>query len=459
MKKRILAALIALLMAFAVMPVINADNAQIEPYWTVPEGYCVDDYNAIAAFLEQEDENGVKNGEWFSPYYDVNDPTTWWLYSEWGDGFMILWTGDYGIFPPSADGLKHVAYVTLPSANYTLQIPNYTGMVGSLDLSCCNELYGVNVSYTRVSELLLPPVALETVCITGSLVSSIDLSVCPAIWDFDADEFAGTYAPVSYDHPEMSFESTDFSVCPGLHLIECEHSNISTINLTGLTQLESLQIAQNLLSEIDVSDCSNLNQLIVSYNELTELDVTHNEQLSFLNCLNNDLTSLDVSSCHELANLFCSGNDLRYIDLFSCPNIPIGMIGADGPGYVGCWYGYNGYYHQLNAEPEEGASFDGWYLLREGEWIFVSCDPDYDFDLNADPNAMYIARFSSGSSLPGDVDMDGEVSVADALLALRSAMGVAELNAEQLTAGDMNGDGTVSVDDSLIILRTAMGLI
>ena len=61
--------------------------------------------------------------------------------------------------------------------------------------------------------------------------------------------------------------------------------------------------------------------------------------------------------------------------------------------------------------------------------------------------------------LPGDLDSNGSVSVADAVLALRGAMGLVELTGDQLIAGDMNLDGSVSVLDAVSIMRIAIGLI
>ena len=66
----------------------------------------------------------------------------------------------------------------------------------------------------------------------------------------------------------------------------------------------------------------------------------------------------------------------------------------------------------------------------------------------------------SGGSEPqptilGDVDGDGEVTIADALLTLRYCMGVQDLTDAQLAVADINGDGEVSLDDAILLLRLA----
>ncbi|MBQ2110296.1 MAG: Ig-like domain-containing protein [Clostridia bacterium] len=61
--------------------------------------------------------------------------------------------------------------------------------------------------------------------------------------------------------------------------------------------------------------------------------------------------------------------------------------------------------------------------------------------------------------LPGDIDQDGEVTVTDALLAMRYAMGLITLTDLQLEIGNVDGDETLTISDALMILRAAMGLI
>lgn len=59
----------------------------------------------------------------------------------------------------------------------------------------------------------------------------------------------------------------------------------------------------------------------------------------------------------------------------------------------------------------------------------------------------------------GDIDMNGAVSIADSVLAMRHALGLFELTAEQIQLGDMDGDGDVDTTDAIAIQRLVMGLI
>ena len=57
----------------------------------------------------------------------------------------------------------------------------------------------------------------------------------------------------------------------------------------------------------------------------------------------------------------------------------------------------------------------------------------------------------------GDLDEDGEITVADALAALRIAVGLAEPQGYQSQSADLDGDNEITVSDALRILRKAAG--
>jgi len=57
--------------------------------------------------------------------------------------------------------------------------------------------------------------------------------------------------------------------------------------------------------------------------------------------------------------------------------------------------------------------------------------------------------------MKGDFDFDGQITVADALAALRIAARMAESSEEAIAIGDIDGDGEITVADALAILRVA----
>jgi hypothetical protein len=88
----------------------------------------------------------------------------------------------------------------------------------------------------------------------------------------------------------------------------------------------------------------------------------------------------------------------------------------------------------------------------------------------ADPATNTLAgnySWSFSTDPDGDVNMDGRVDIADAMLCLRMAVGLVQPTAEQLRHGDLApfksgkpySDGKIDASDALIILSKVVGLI
>ena len=65
----------------------------------------------------------------------------------------------------------------------------------------------------------------------------------------------------------------------------------------------------------------------------------------------------------------------------------------------------------------------------------------------------------SSTGAAGDLNGDGTVNVADAIILLRSIVGLVTLDPPQLLAADVNLDGVVNVADAVVILRYVVGLV
>ena len=79
MKNKVIAAIVAAV--FAVLSITSAlpviALAESATRFPTPEGYNDHDYQKLVAFMEQTDEDGIKNGEKCSENYDPTDPETW----------------------------------------------------------------------------------------------------------------------------------------------------------------------------------------------------------------------------------------------------------------------------------------------------------------------------------------------------------------------------------------------
>ena len=104
-----------------------------------------------------------------------------------------------------------------------------------------------------------------------------------------------------------------FSALTNLKLRGC--SNLTSIDLSKNTALDSLEIVNCRLTSLDLTKNTALTYLDCTSNQFTSLDLSNNTALTILNCASNQLTSLDVSKNVALTSLDCSNNQLTSLDL------------------------------------------------------------------------------------------------------------------------------------------------
>ena len=412
MKKQLktaLAATLALLLALTAIPVSALPRfdakAEVTPTWTVPEGYNAHDYTKCVEFLEQTDEEGIKNGEKLSGSYDPNDPETWGTSYD-GDRFQWI----------TVNGEQRVSHINVHASQ----------LCGSLNISGCTALQRLDCNSNNLTEL--------------------DISGCLALQTLYCNS--------------NNLTELDASGCLALQYLSCFDNNLTELDVSGCLALLDLSCASNNLTELDVSQNTALLNLSCYNNNLTELDVSGCLALLDLSCYNNNLTELDVSQNTALWSLYCDNNNLTELDLSNNPMLAYDHIYAEGSGFVGYWYDDTDTEGRIYAYPVNGASFEGFYddsgvLISEGEWS--DSLEAYLYRFVGTPSGTVIARFSGGFT-PGDIDGNGSVSVADAISTLRLSMGISDGSGLNTDAADMDGNGSVTLADAIIILRIAMGL-
>ena len=120
---------------------------------------------------------------------------------------------------------------------------------------------------------------------------------------------------------EISVDSKAISNLKGVEYftsltrLDCSFNELSAIDVSQNTQLQSLKVTGNKLSALDVSKNNALTVLSCSRNQLTVLDVSGNALLTSLSCAHNQLNTLDVSKNTALVELICSSNHLCTLDL------------------------------------------------------------------------------------------------------------------------------------------------
>jgi hypothetical protein len=112
-----------------------------------------------------------------------------------------------------------------------------------------------------------------------------------------------------------SLTSLDVSGLTALTTLSCFTNSLTSLDASGLIALDYLACSTNSLTSLDVSGLTALTTLSCNSNALTSLDVSGLTALDILQCNSNALTSLDVSGLTALTNLNCSTNSLTSLDV------------------------------------------------------------------------------------------------------------------------------------------------
>ena len=122
--------------------------------------------------------------------------------------------------------------------------------------------------------------------------------------------------------------------------------------------------------------------------------------------------------------------------------------------FVG-WIGSNGSIPEKTVTVKHGTSGN---LEFKAVWKVEGApdpipDPNLPVETKTEPDPR-----NDSSDIIGDVDLDGNVTSADALMILRKSVGLEEFSTIQMLLGDISGDDSVDSNDALDVLRYSVQL-
>lgn len=497
MNKRILSIFFALLLALSVVFAVPfaREAAIAEEEWTVPEGYNEHDYNTIVAFLEQTNENGIKNGTLLNADYDPNDPGSWGEDNNpWNPHHRFSWEmfNDEMRIAEIRLGMCNLnGELVLDACSYLCHLDCGYNSLDRISVSDCNELQWLYCQSNYLTELDVSScLKLRVLWCENNNLGMLDLSNNAELIHlyFGNDPFGTSTAKnhireidlshnmklevISCDYMQMDsfsipfceslwmlgcrecgLNSIDVSNAPALESLSANGNCLSAIDLSNNVQLRELALNNNNLTELDISNCSLLESLWCDNNRLSSLDVSHNTGLSTLNCSQNRINDLNLND--YVRNLYCTENPLNSIDLSNCKNFQIDTIRTFGNGYVGCIVSIDDDSFVAASTCKDNSNFEGWFN-EEGD--LLSTDEELDLSTFFETEKVFIAQFTDDETLIGDANGDGAVDTEDALLVLRAALGI-DGDPETLLEGcDMDENGAIDTTDALLILRLALGI-
>lgn len=365
-------------------------------------------------------------------------------------------------------------------ANSTLSSVNF--------FNCANvtELYLQDNELTEVLNLGDCTSLLFLDILMNNGLEEIDLSGCERIiehLDFSQTKISDVNETEMFALCEFSCESSgitelDLRNCNYLNYVNCNFCDMDFLYLPELPNNLAVNCMETGLTELNYENCGGIYDLSISGNPgltgklnlasnpylmnvsadncgFTEIDAAGCEALEGLDISGNNISGiLDLSDCKQLLQLYTTGNKFTEIrwhhnsEWYRQFNID---LEAQPGGYVNCSmrlendFAVN--YFEANAKP--GFRFNGWY----SNGSLVSETPEYSYD-------MFVSYELTAGFEPVfyDVNGDGLANTEDAIHIARHALQLETIPAEYLPNADLDGDGRITIADAIIALRLTLGI-
>ena len=162
----------------------------------------------------------------------------------------------------------------------------------------------------------------------GFMRGDLDLSGCTELATLECYENEFSSINVS-NCPKLNWFNCDnninavidFDDCPSLEFLCVSATGITELDVSELPMLKYLYCDFLQLTELDLSGNPALKELVCSYNQLTELDLSGHDELEFVDCSLNSLTKLDLDGCTALRTIICYVNQLPSLDVSCCSGL------------------------------------------------------------------------------------------------------------------------------------------
>lgn len=208
--------------------------------------------------------------------------------------------------------------------------------ITSIDVSKCTTMQAIHCDNNELREIDVTNIpSLIYLSLRASKLTAIDVSKNPNLKYL---YLSSGYTIESLDvskNPELellnisdcrTIKSLDVSKNLKMISLSCDACPITEIDVSNLTELQSLVTSYTFIESLDVSKNTKLTSLYCSVSNrydkyIRSLDITNLPDLEILFCSGQKLTELDLSKNTKLKSLFCSNCLLSSLDLSNCPEL------------------------------------------------------------------------------------------------------------------------------------------
>ena len=219
--------------------------------------------------------------------------------------------------------------------------------ITELDVSGCDKLQDVDCSNNLMSSLNvsdLPSLKSlncsrnmlkdDNLIMTGSIgLINLDCSLNGTNYDFINLNLAGFTKLESLncsEQPEDGGTSADdtmefdISACTGLMTLNCSYCPIETLDVSNLSNLETIDASGCNLSEITLDGAVKLSSLNINCNEITDLHIPETNEIKTLDCSESlGIETINFAVLTKLESLDVSDSYVPELDFSICPDLQL----------------------------------------------------------------------------------------------------------------------------------------
>ncbi|WP_298115179.1 T9SS type A sorting domain-containing protein [Flavobacterium sp.] len=198
-------------------------------------------------------------------------------------------------------------------------------VLSNLNVSSLTNLTYLNAYYAGLFTITLTPSIVNLDISANNLTGNLDLTSFTNLQTFKSGPYNGLTSLnlsgltnlTTVDCSNNSLTSLNVDGCTQLQSLNCVSNQIATFNGSGLVSLLNFDCTLNQILSLDVSTSANLQTLSCGSNLLSTLNLGTNYYLSYLDCNNNNLSSLNVDNCPNLQTLYLYTNPISSINLLN----------------------------------------------------------------------------------------------------------------------------------------------
>lgn len=200
---------------------------------------------------------------------------------------------------------NHVTAIDVTKAPGLKFLNTYWNPIKSIDLSNNTLLEVLDISYTAITEL-----DLSKNTNLMSLEAYASRNEEEGIKQLKSVDITGLSILQNLNLKNNGMSSIDITKNPYLRWVNLCGNNFTSIDLSNNTIIDDLNLSSNKLTSVDLSKLTAMTELDLSGNELTTVDVSNNKELRILMIANNYLKTLDTKALSHLQRLYINGNGM-----------------------------------------------------------------------------------------------------------------------------------------------------